>query len=80
MSPAYKPEQVRYDPQTRELVARPGGGATALRFPIKGVSVADLLGELIPMLAGPDHQLALPFTREAARQYELAGEVHAMAA
>jgi hypothetical protein len=71
---------VGYDPQTRELVARPGGGATALRFPIKGGSMADLMGELSLMLAGPGHQLALPFTREAARQYELAGEVHAMAA
>lgn len=71
---------VRYDPQARELVARPGGGATALRFAIKGVSVAALMGEVAPVLLGPPHQLALPYTGEAARQYELAVQVHAMAA
>jgi hypothetical protein len=71
---------VRFDPQTRDLVARPGGGVTELRFPIKGVSVADLMGELAPILVGPAHQLALPFTQEAARQYALATQAHAVAA
>ena len=71
---------VRFDPQTRDLVARPGNGADALRFPIKGVGVADLMGELAPILVGPAYQLALPFTAEAAGQYDLAAQVHAMAA
>lgn len=71
---------VRFDRQTRELVARPGEGVTELRFPIKGVSVAELMGELTPLLMGPAYQLALPVNAEAARQYELAAQVHAMAA
>ena len=71
---------VRFDPQTRDLVARPGNGTDALRFPIKGVDVADLMGEVAPILMGAAHQLALPFTAEAAGQYDLAAQVHAMAA
>ena len=62
---------VRYDPQTRNLVARPGGGPAEIRFAAKGVSVADLMGELAQVLALPAHQLALPLTREAWCQHQL---------
>jgi len=71
---------LRYDPQTRNLVVRPGIGTTRLWFPIKGTGVPELIGAVAPVLLGPVHQLALPFTREAARQSELAAQVHARAA
>jgi hypothetical protein len=36
---------IRYDPGPRELVCRPGGGPEEVRFAVKGLTVADLMGE-----------------------------------
>jgi transposase-like protein len=63
---------IRYDPCTREVVCRPGGGTEEVRFAVKGLTVADLMGEGAAVLALPAHQLALPLTRTAWRQHELA--------
>ncbi len=62
---------VAYDPAAREMVVRPGGGAEVVRLPAKGLSRADLTGELSQVLALPAHQLALPLTREAWRHQQL---------
>ena len=64
--------ELRYDQQRRELICYPGASAPARRFAVQGLTVAELMGELAPVLTLPAYQLALPFTRETWRQLELA--------
>ena len=64
--------QLRYDQHRRELLCWAGGSAEARRLAIQGLTVADLMGELAPVLSLPAYQLALPFSHEAWRQLELA--------
>jgi len=64
--------ELRYDQLTRELICYAGASAPARRLAVQGLTVADLMGELAPVVTLPAYQLALPFTREAWRQLELA--------
>jgi hypothetical protein len=50
------------------LVCLAEDGEHALRFPIQGLTSAQLMGELAPLTAVPTHQLALPFTPDAWRE------------
>lgn len=63
---------IHYDPVQRELVCQPDGTGPARRFPLQGATVADLMGELTPLVLWPAYQFALPFTRDTWRQLELA--------
>ena len=55
---------IRYDPLTREIVCRPGGGEAVIRFAIKGLTVPDLMGAVPPPQTLPIHQLVLPFPQD----------------
>ena len=61
---------IHFDAVRRELVVEPAGSDEVLRLPIKGLSVADLMGEAEARL--PAYQLALPFPQEARQQRKLA--------
>ena len=55
---------ISYDPPTREIVCRPGGGTEELRFAIKGLTGTALMGTVPPLQTLPAHQLVLPFPRD----------------
>ncbi len=55
---------IRYDPLRREIVCRPGGGEAVIRFAIKGLTVPDLMGAVLPPQTLPIHQLVLPFPHD----------------
>ena len=63
---------IRFDPATRALVVQPAGSAAVLRLPIKGLSVADLMGDAGALAGLPPYQLALPFPRAAWEERQLA--------
>jgi len=63
---------ITFDQQTWEWICRPAGTDHPTRFAVKGLTKAALMGDLALVLALPAYQLALPFTREAWRQLELA--------
>lgn len=64
--------EITFDPQTRELVFRSEKGERSVRLPIRGLTKADLMGELSPLRAVPAYQLALPLSRAEWRQMGLA--------
>ena len=49
----------------------PRGRVQEVRLAAKGLTAADLMGALAPVLTLPAHPLALPLTREAWRQQHL---------
>jgi len=59
---------ITFDPQTLEFVCRPERGAHPLRLGVKGLSKQVLMGELDPLTAIPNYQLALPWSRQAWRE------------
>ena len=59
--------EITFDAQSREFVCLAEDGRQA-RFEAQGLSREALMGELDPLLVLPNHQLALPFSREAWRQ------------
>jgi hypothetical protein len=63
---------ISFDQQRWEWICCPAGTVQATRFAVKGLTKEALMGELAQVLALPAYQLALPFTREAWRQLELA--------
>jgi hypothetical protein len=71
---------IQYDPLTREIVCRPGGGAEVVRFPIKGLTVTELMGEGTPAQRLPAQQLLLPFPRTVWQEAERVERLPAMAA
>jgi hypothetical protein len=64
--------EIRFDPQKWELVCRPEKGGPPVRLPIRGLTKADLMGELSPLRAVPAYQLALPLSVAEWRQLGLA--------
>lgn len=62
---------LRFDPQSWELVCMVEGADQELRLKAQGLTKADLMGELAPVLSLPVHQLTLPFTREDWRRLTL---------
>jgi len=59
---AKKEMQITFDPADQHLVFYAPAGEMNKRLPIKGLSVADLMGELGPLTHLHQFQLALPFT------------------
>jgi hypothetical protein len=64
--------EITFDPQTRELVCLAEDGQREIRRPIKGLTKADLMGELDFLMDQPAYQLALPFSPATWREMMLA--------
>ena len=63
--------EINFDPQTRELVCLSEDGDQTIRFLCQGLSKADLMGDLNPLITLPAYQLELPFSRAAWREIML---------
>lgn len=63
--------EIIFDPQTKNLVCQPAATEKVIRFPVKGLTKADLMGELTDLITLPAYQLALPFSPEAWRHLKL---------
>lgn len=74
LGPAFAGQQVeiRFDPQKQERVFYPEQGGPPVRQPIRGLTRADLMGELSSLRAVPAYQLALPLSVAEWRQLGLA--------
>lgn len=66
--------EITLDPQTHELVCHSEDGQTTQRLPVKGLTKADLLGEL-DMAQFPDYQYAFPWSADVCRCNLLAEEL-----
>ena len=66
------PVELTFDPHPQELVCAKVGTNQTRRFAIKGLTKADLMGELLPFSRLPTYQLALPLDRETWRICALA--------
>jgi hypothetical protein len=75
---SHQPLEITFDPHTGELKCRSTDGNRAWRFPIQGVTKAELMGELSPLTALPVYQLALPFSPSAWREMMLANDLTGM--
>jgi len=75
LGPAWRRQEVAitFDPLDQLLVFRAAGQALLTRQPLKGLTPADLMGELWPLLAPLPVQLALPFTWQEYRVIRLSG-------
>jgi transposase-like protein len=63
--------EITFDPQACELKCLLEDGSREVRFAAQGLTKADLMGELDPLIALPAYQLALPFSRDAWREMTL---------
>jgi len=63
--------EITFDAQTREFKCLPEDGRQEIRLAAQGLTKADLMGELGPLIALPAYQLALPFSRAAWREMTL---------
>jgi transposase len=67
--------EITFDTQTHEFVCLTEDGNTTMRFPSQGLTKADLMGELNPLITLPSYQLELPFSRETWRQIMLCSDL-----
>jgi transposase len=67
--------EITFEPQTRQLNCLSPDGHQVWHFPIQGLTKADLMGELSPLMALPVYQLGLPFSPSAWRQMTLANDM-----
>lgn len=67
--------EITFEPQTRQLNCLSPDGNQVWHFPIQGLTKADLMGELSPLMALPVYQLGLPFSSSAWRQMMLANDM-----
>ncbi len=74
LGPSFAGQQVKvtFDPEKQELVCCPEKGGGPIRLPIRGLTKADLMGELSPLRAVPAYQLTLPLSMAGWRQLGLA--------
>ena len=63
--------EITFDSQTRELKCLSEDATQEIRCAAQGLTKADLMGELGPLIALPAYQLALPFSRDAWREMTL---------
>ena len=63
--------EITFDSQTCELKCLLEDGSREIRFAAQGLTKADLIGELGPLIALPAYQLVLPFSRAAWREMML---------
>lgn len=54
--------EVKFDPDTRQFQCFDAAARLLKTFPLKGVSVESLMGDVFPLVHFPVFQLALPFT------------------
>lgn len=66
--------EITFDPQTQELICRSEDGQTTQRLPAKGLTKADLMGEL-DMAKFPNYQYAFPWSAAVCRLNLLAEEM-----
>lgn len=67
--------EVKFDPDTRQLRCFDAAAQLLKTFPLKGISIESLMGDVFPLFHFPVFQLALPFTWEEQnmiRLYEIA--------
>jgi transposase len=64
---------ITFDPSDQQLAFRAAGDTLSTRQPLKGLTPADLMGDLWPLLAPVPVQLALPFTWQDYRVIRLSG-------
>ena len=64
--------EITFNAQTMEWACLPQDGPPALRIPTQGLTKSALMGELDPLLACTEYQLALPFSPAAWREMALA--------
>lgn len=67
--------EITFNSQTQELACRTANAEQELFFPIRGLTKADLMGELNPLLTLPEYQLSLPFTPETWREMILCDDL-----
>jgi len=66
--------EVKFDPDTRQFRCFDAAAQLLKTFPLKGISVESLMGDVFPLFHFPVFQLALPFTWEeqnVIRLYEI---------
>jgi transposase len=63
--------EITFDSQTCEFKCLSEDGSQEIRLAAQGLTKADLMGELGPLIALPAYQLALPFSRAAWREMTL---------
>jgi hypothetical protein len=56
--------ELLFDPEEAAFICRPEGIEDPIIMPARGLTKADLMGNLADLLHLPSYQLALPFTRE----------------
>ncbi len=67
--------EITFDAQAREFVCLSEDGKQSIRFPVQGLTKADLMGELNPLVTLPKYQLELPFSRVAWREIMLSSDL-----
>jgi hypothetical protein len=72
---AHRCLEIRFDPDPIAFICQPEGSEAVVRVPARGLTKAELMGELAAMQALPAYQLALPFSSEAWRQCEYANHL-----
>lgn len=60
--------EITFDPQTCELICLSEDGSQGVRLAVQGLTKAELMGELSPLITLPAYQLALPFSRSTWRE------------
>ncbi len=68
---AHTTQEIVFDPVQLEFMAKTTGTENMRRFPAKGLTKIDLMGELLPITRFPNYQLALPLSRQEWRQNQL---------
>ena len=66
--------QITFDPQTQEFVCRSEDGQATQRLPAKGLTEADLMGEL-DLIQFPNYQYAFPWSADVCRRNLLCQEM-----
>jgi len=68
--------EVTFDQETRQFHGFDAAGKLLKSFPLRGISIESLMGDVFPLFHFPLFQLALPFTwgeQQVIRLYEIAG-------
>jgi len=63
--------EVKFDPGTRQFRCFDTAAQLLKTFPLQGISIDSLMGDVFPLLHFPDFQFALPFTWEEQRLIRL---------
>jgi transposase-like protein len=67
--------EITFDPETKEFVCLSEDGSQTVRVPAQGLTKAELMGELGPLIALPAYQLSLPFSLPAWREMALCNDL-----